>query len=74
MVAARRVAVSLALSSCHRLDGAEDNQAYPKIYQHSQVNSWRHVPCWRRQVRHQEEIQNVARQNRNQSLDEVSHS
>ena len=74
MVAARRVAVSLALSSCHRLDGAEDNQAYPEIHEHPEVDSRRNMPRRRRQVRDQQEIQNVARQNRNQSLDEVSHS
>src|ERR1043165_5060467 len=68
-----RVVTGLASAAGKGLDGTENHQANPEINQHSQIDLGRHVPGGRWKMRLQKEIEEIARKNCDQGLEEISH-
>ena len=62
-----------ASSSHNRLEDAKSDEAKPEINRQPCVNVVRHVSCSGRQVRNEDEVNDVSRQNSNESLSEISH-
>jgi hypothetical protein len=60
-------------ASRNRLEDSENYQAKPEINRQSDVNVTRHVPRSWRQVRNEDKVNRVPRQNGDQSLNEISH-
>jgi hypothetical protein len=48
------------------LDNTEDHQAEPKVDEHTQIQAVRDMPRRRRQMRHEQKINRIARQYGNQ--------
>src|SRR2546426_6902544 len=60
-------------ASRDRLENSENYQTEPEINHQSRVNVTRHVPRSRRQIRNQDKVNGISRQNGDQSLNEISH-
>ena len=57
----------------NRLEDSENYQAKPEINRQSGVNMARHVSRSRWQVRNEDKVNRISRQNGDQSLNEISH-
>jgi hypothetical protein len=58
-------------SLCKSLDKAKKNKAKPEIHDDAEIEVWRMVLRGRRQVRHQQEIDDVPRQHGDQGLKKI---
>ena len=56
-----------------RFDYAESDQAKPEIHEDAQIKTWRHVAGRWWQMRHQQEIGDVARHHGGERLHEIYH-
>ena len=63
----------MPLASIRHFDNAEDYQAKPEIHHQAQVQSWSYMPGRRGQVRHDQKINRVSSQNRDQGVHEIAH-
>ena len=55
------------------LDDSKDHQTNPEVHDHAEVESRRHVPGGRRQMRQEQEVDGIACQDRHQGLGKIRH-